>query len=236
MTRVLYMPDIEANYIREFRAKVLKSGDGRVMLDQTAFYPLGGGQPPDTGMLKWDSGSVKVVDVRKKGDAVLHFTDGDVPSDTVRGIIDWDRRYSHMRMHTAQHLISGVVYDMFGARTAGNQIHAEYSRIDFSPASFSQEEVEEIVSRCNELISKGAHVKIYFEDRESLERRVDPVRSNLVMVPRSVKTLRIVEIPGIDLCPCAGTHVRDIKEIGRIVPVKRESKGADKVRIIYSLA
>lgn len=236
MTELLYMKDIEGNYIREFDATVVKCGDDYVVLDRSAFYPEGGGQPSDTGTLQWRETRVDVEKVTKKG-IIKHIISGEKPAEgeKVHGTIDWDMRYAHMKMHTAQHIISGVVYDMFGARTVGNQIHAEYSRVDFHPVSFSGDDLKEIERQCNSIIKKHAPVRIYEEARSSLEERVNEERCNLDLLPRSITTLRIVEIEGFDVCPCAGTHVRNTGEIPPITILRKEGKGKDKERIVYTL-
>jgi misacylated tRNA(Ala) deacylase len=161
MTELLYMKDSESNYIREFDATVTSAGEesgeesgkvsGRkyIVLDRSVFYPAGGGQESDTGTVRWEGGIARVREVRKKGD-VRHFLEGALPAagTNVHGTIDWERRYAHMRMHTAQHVISGVVYDMFKARTVGNQIHADKSRVDFAPVSLSESDVRNIETAC----------------------------------------------------------------------------------------
>ena len=131
-SKKLYMESIEAGYLRDFSAEVIAVEDNAVTLDQTLFYPIGGGQNWDTGTISWDSGKVTVTEVRGRGD-VQHFVGDDhgiEVGDAVEGSIDWDRRYAHMRMHTAQHLVSGLVYEMFdGARPVGNQINTNPSMI-----------------------------------------------------------------------------------------------------------
>ncbi len=234
MTELLYMNDIDGNYIKEFKAEVIKKKDDYVVLDKSAFYPLGGGQPSDTGMLRWSGGEGRVREVLKKG-IIKHVIEGELPEGEVQGILDWDKRYAHMKMHTAQHVISGVVYDMFNARTVGNQIHADRSRVDFHPISLSEEDLKAIEYTSNEIIQRNANVKIYQEERDSLERRTDPLRSNLDLLPTSIKNLRIVEIEGFDVCPCAGTHVRTTGELGRMEIIKKENKGKERERIVYSL-
>ena len=141
-----------------------------------------------------------------------------------------------MKMHTAQHILSGIVFDNFNARTAGNQIHADYSRVDFYPVKFSDENLENITQKFNEIISKNLPVKIYEEERESLEKRVGQQRANLDLLPKFITRLRIVEIEGFDVCPCAGTHVRNTNEIPKLDKIKRDTKGRDRDRIIYSLS
>ena len=238
MTKILYMDDIEGNYIKEFNATVTKSKKDYVTLNQTAFYPLGGGQPSDTGYLEWSNKKAIVKEVIKKGDSVKHIIEGEKPpvGTKVHGVIDWDTRYSHMKMHTAQHIISGIVFDNFNARTVGNQIHADYSRVDFHPVKFSDEDLENITQKFNEIISKNLPVKIYEEERANLEKRVDQQRAHLDLLPKFVTRLRIVEIEGFDICPCAGTHVRNTNEIPKLDKIRRDTKGKDKDRIIYSLS
>lgn len=237
MTRLLYMDSIEGNYVKEFDAVVVKDKKDYVSLDQTAFYPLGGGQPSDVGFLQWVDKSSEVKEVVKKGDTVKHVIIGGKPSvgTKVHGVLDWDKRYQHMKMHTAQHIISGIVFDDYHARTVGNQIHADYSRVDFSPANFSDEDLRTIENKFNDIIKQNLGVKIYEEERESLEQRVDQQRCNLDLLPKFVKTLRIIEIEGFDICPCAGTHVRNTSEIPVIKIIRKESKGKDTDRIIYTL-
>jgi misacylated tRNA(Ala) deacylase len=235
-TELLYMKDIEANYIREFDARVLEKGPGWAVLDRTAFYPLGGGQPSDTGTLIFAGGQVRVREVTKKG-AVRHLVDEEMPpaAETVRGAIDWAPRHAHMRMHTAQHILSGVVFDLFKARTVGNQIHADHSRIDFAPVVFTDQMVAEVEKTVNGILARDIPVTIGEEDRSEIELRVCTERANLDLLPKSVHRLRIVKIGDIDECPCAGTHVRNTSEIGLMKITRRENKGKDRERITYIL-
>lgn len=234
-TEVLYMKSIDGNYIREWDAKVIRAGDGYVVLDRTAFYPLGGGQPSDTGILLQGGKEYRVKEVRKKG-IIKHIIDGELPEEgDVHAVLDWERRYGHMRMHTSQHIISGVVYDMFHARTVGNQIYQGKSRVDFHPVSFSEDDLRAIEDKSNEIIEKSVPVGICEEERGALERKVDSQRANLDQIPESVKRLRIVEVEGFDLCPCAGTHVKNTSELGVLKIMKKESKGKDKERLVYVL-
>jgi misacylated tRNA(Ala) deacylase len=232
------MDTIKGNYIREFEATVTKNKKNYICLDKTAFYPLGGGQPSDTGLLQWENKESIVQEVIKKGDSVKHIIDGEKPvvGTNVYGIIDWEKRYPHMKMHTAQHIISGIVYDEFNARTVGNQIHIDYSRVDFHPIRLSQKDLEDIEIKSNNIIKQNLHIKIYEEERDSLEQRVDQQRCNLDLLPKFVKKLRIIEIEGFDICPCAGTHVQNTNELPQIKIIKKESKGTDKERIVYTFS
>jgi misacylated tRNA(Ala) deacylase len=231
------MENIEGNYIKEFEATVIKNKKDYLCLDKTAFYPEGGGQPSDIGYIEWNNNQSEITQVIKKGDTIKHIIKGEKPpvGTKVKANIKWERRYGHMKMHTAQHILSGIIFDDYKARTVGNQIHTDYSRVDFHPAHFSQEDLVNIEKKFNEIVSKKLPIKIYKEERESLEKRVDQQRANLDLLPKFVTNLRIVEIEGFDICPCAGTHVRNTNEIPKIDQIKRDTKGKDKDRIIYSL-
>lgn len=236
MTEMLYMKDVESNYIRDFDAKVIERGFDYVVLDRTAFYPLGGGQPSDTGYLEWPGGKAEVREVTKKEGVRHHLVQNpDVVPDAVHAVIDWEKRHAHMRMHTAQHIISGVVYDLFKARTVGNQIYHDRSRIDFAPVKFTDEMIAQVERRCNEILASGARVEICTTARADLEREVDSLRANLDLLPKSVQELRVVKVEPYDVCPCAGTHVRSLAEIGSMKITKRENKGKDRERITYEL-
>jgi misacylated tRNA(Ala) deacylase len=237
MTEILYMKNLDGNYIKEFDATITKNKKDYVCLDKTAFYPVGGGQPSDTGILKWNNKESNVKEVIKKGDTVQHKITGEKPpvGTKVHAILDWGRRYNHMKMHTAQHILSGIIFDDYKARTVGNQIHADYSRVDFHPANFTNEDIENIKTKFDEIVTKNLTVKIYEEERSNLEKRVDEQRAHLDFLPKFITKLRIVEIENFDICPCAGTHVKNTSEIPKIDKIKRETKGKDKTRIIYSL-
>ncbi|MFW6141947.1 MAG: alanyl-tRNA editing protein [Candidatus Saliniplasma sp.] len=236
MTEILYMPDIESNYIKEFEAIVQTSGGDYVVLDRTAFYPEGGGQPSDTGTLKWDGCESKVFKVEKKG-KIIHRLEGPIPDVGVgvNGKIDWERRYKHMKLHTAQHLFSAIVYELFSGKTVGNKIYTDYSRVDFQPVDLSDQDIEQIDEEVNALIDEAHPVSIYNEKREVLEDEIEEGRVNLSLIPKSIKELRVIDIDGYDICPCAGTHVRNTEEIGGISITGKENKGKDKQRIYYEL-
>lgn len=259
MTELLWMPAADGragaaanpNYVRSFDAKVLKGLEDWVLLDRTAFYAEGGGQPSDIGLLTWDGGEARVKHVSKRG-AVKHQLEGDLPPAGVlaHGEVDWSLRHAHMRMHTSQHLLSGVVWKLRQGRTAGNQIHAERSRVDFEPARFSPEDLRDLESEVNRILAADVPILVYEQDRSVLEERLRATgggdRSLLNLVPQSVKRLRIVEIADpdatlpeyggvVDMCPCAGTHVARAGEIGRMEILGRETKGAGRERIEYVL-
>ena len=235
-TEMLYMKDVESNYIREFDATVTERGFDYVVLDKTAFYPLGGGQPSDTGYLEWPSGKAEVREVTKTEGIRHHLVQNpDIVPDKVHGVLNWERRHAHMKMHTAQHVISGVVYDLYKARTVGNQLYHDRSRIDFAPVKFTDEMIAEVERKCNEILVGGAKVEICTTAREELEKNIDAQRANLDLLPKSVRDLRIVTIEKFDVCPCAGTHVRSLGEIGTLKITKKENKGKDRERLTYEL-
>jgi len=238
-TEKLYMESIDACYQKEFEATVTSVDENSVVLDRTLFYPLGGGQNWDTGILKWDSGQVDVTEVRGRAD-VQHFVGDDhglEVGDTIDGAIDWDRRHAHMRMHTAQHLVSGIVYEMYdGARTVGNQIHSDRSRIDFNPIRFTEDMIEEMFAKANEMVSEEIAVTDCIMTRDEINSIMPPERTNMDLLPISVKELRVIKIgDNIDLCPCAGTHVRNLSEIGELQFLGTKNKGKGTTRVKYTL-
>jgi misacylated tRNA(Ala) deacylase len=245
MTRMLYMDRLEACYDRTFTARVVESFPDAVVLDQTLFYPLGGGQEWDTGTLTAADGrALAVREVTKRGPVrhVLGAGHGLQVGDTVSGAIDWERRYAHMRMHTAQHLVSGLAYEMFAKdgvhpRTVGNQIHASRSRIDFNPIEFSNEMLSDLASAANDAIRSKLAITASTMTREAVLAEQPPERTNMDLLPKSVTDLRVIRIgKDVDLCPCAGTHVQNTGEIGEVQILARRAKGSGTQRIEYTLA
>ena len=240
MTLQYHMDSHDGTYKKEFQSKVTAVYPGIVELEETAFYHLGGGQPSDKGTLNWEDGESIVYDVRKKN-RIRHMVEGDLPEvgDSVNGKLNWDRRYTHMRMHTSQHLVSAIVSDLYGADTVGNQIGFDKSRIDFKPLKLSMNEIDDLIDRTNEYIAKDISVKISEANRSDLEGNPE-IRSSMSsglwkLLPKSVTRLRVISIGEIDVCPCAGTHVRSLEEIGKVEFVKRDNKGAGKQRLTYTL-
>lgn len=231
---------LERCYDTAFSAQVLEAKPDWVLLDQTLFYPLGGGQEWDTGRLQGPDGvSARVTEVTKRGPVkhVVGANHGLKPGDAVTGSIDWDRRYAHMRMHTAQHLVSGLAYELFGkVRTVGNQIHADRSRIDFNPVNFTNEMLKDLETAANDAISAGYAVSAGTMTRDAVNAELPPDRTNMDLLPVSVQELRTIRIgANVDLCPCAGTHVRNTREIGALRIVARSSKGSGTQRVEYVL-
>ncbi|MCQ4332449.1 alanyl-tRNA editing protein [Natronomonas sp. F2-12] len=238
MSELLYLPD--ADDVTAFEATVTEATPAYIVLDGTYFYPEGGGQPADRGRIAWDGGETGVSGVRKSHGDVRHEI-GDVsgtlpePGTTVEGEIDAERRRKLTRMHTAQHVVSRVVLNEYGATTAGNQIYPDRSRIDFEPADFDDADVASIERRSNEAIERDLPVRKANRDRERVEREVDEGRALLDLIPESVDPLRVVEIEGFDMCPCGGTHVDSLGEIGRLEITDVVSKGEETERIEFEL-
>ena len=239
MTVKLYLEDLEHGYHRRFDATVTAIEGFNIVLDRTLFYPLGGGQHWDTGTLEGPNGHVEVSEVRGR-QAVHHTVSADHQlevGDEVRGTIDWETRYVHMRMHTAQHLVSGLAYELFnGVRTVGNQIHADRSRIDFNPIVFDDAMLEQLIQATNQRIDEGLRVSESVMTREAMNAIMPPDRTNMDLLPESVKELRVIQIGDqIDMCPCAGTHVSNLAELGRVEFLGKKSKGKGTQRFSYRL-
>jgi misacylated tRNA(Ala) deacylase len=236
MTEQLYLPDSDDT--TTFTANVTEATEDHIVLDGTYFYPAGGGQPADHGRISWDDGSAAIDNVRKDHGDVLHeieSLEGDLPEEgtEVTGDIDEGRRERLTRMHTAQHVVSRIVLDEYGATTAGNQIYEDRSRIDFEPADFDDEDVKRIQRLSNEAIEQDYAVTKENRSRDIVEENVDEGRALLDLIPDSVDPLRVVEIEDFDMCPCGGTHVSHLSEIGRIEITNRTSKGEDVERIEF---
>jgi len=233
MTELLFMKDC---YLKEFDAKVVSVYGNMVELDRTGFYPTGGGVMHDTGKLIFEEGELAVTRVTKDSGKVWHEVSGTLKvGDSVHGVLDWERRYKLMRMHTAAHLLSGVFFHEAKILITGNQIDVDESRMDFNLENFDRSVIETYCKKANELIEENLPIKIYFMKRE--EALADPSMVKLAEVlPPNVPELRIVEIEGFDRQPDGGCHVSFLKEIGKIELVKLENKGKNNRRLYYKLS
>jgi misacylated tRNA(Ala) deacylase len=235
MTEELFLDD---SYLREFDARVVKLAGREVILDRTAFYPGGGGQPPDRGTLGVGPIRADVVDARREAGDVVHVLDNPIP-DTVqelRGELDWERRFAHMRHHTALHVLSGVIWESFGAKVTGGQMRADRARMDFSfPGEWTVEVVGEIERLTNEALAEERPVKVYELPREEALKNPDLIRTQVNLVPERVRTIRIVEIEGLDTQADGGTHVANTREVGRMEITGHKSKGRENKRIEFVL-
>lgn len=202
-------------------------------LDQTLFYPKGGGVSWDTGVL----GGSEVTETIKDNDRILHTLDsqpGFATGQSILGKVDWERRHRLMKMHTAGHLLSALFYSRANCRITGNQIDADRSRMDFDLAEFDRSKIEGYVEEGNRLIVNDAVVKTYFLDREEALKLPDMVKLAEAAPPSDPK-LRIVEITGIDRQADGGLHVSHLKEIGKIQLLKLENKGKTNRRLYYDV-
>ena len=235
MTEELFLGD---SYLREFEAVVVELSGREVILDRTAFYPGGGGQPPDRGTLGIGPVHASVVDARREGRQVIHVLDNPIP-DTVRelkGSLDWERRYGHMRHHTALHVLSGVIWRNFGAKVTGGQMRSDRARMDFSfPEEWTTGVVGEIERLTNEALAEERPVKVYELPREEALENPDLIRTQVNLVPERVRMIRIVEIEGIDTQADGGTHVANTGEVGEIEITGHKSKGRQNKRVEFVL-
>jgi misacylated tRNA(Ala) deacylase len=229
---------LEDSYVREFEAKVVELSGREVILDRTAFYPGGGGQPPDKGALGIGPVRASVVDARREGREVVHVLDSPIPG-TVRelaGTLDWERRYGHMRHHTALHVLSGVIWRNFGAKVTGGQMRSDRARMDFSfPEEWTTGVVGEIERLTNEALAEERPVKVYELPREEALKNPDLIRTQVNLVPERVQVIRIVEIEGLDTQADGGTHVANTGEVGEIEITGHKSKGRQNKRVEFVL-
>jgi misacylated tRNA(Ala) deacylase len=235
MTEELFSGD---SYLREFEARVVRLDGREVTLNRSAFYPGGGGQPADKGSLGIGPVRADVVDVRRESGNVIHVLDKAIP-DTVRdleGKLDWERRYAHMRYHTALHVLSGVIWRNFEAKVTGGQMRTDRARMDFSfPKEWTADVVGEIERLTNEALAEERPVKVY--ELERGEALADPelIRTKVNLIPERVKQIRIVEIEGLDTQADGGTHVANTREVGEMGITGHKSKGRQNKRIEFVL-
>jgi misacylated tRNA(Ala) deacylase len=235
MTENLFLKD---PYEKKFEARVVKLEGREVMLDRSAFYPGGGGQPADKGSLGIGPVKANVVDARREGTNIVHVLDKAIP-DTVRdlnGTLDWERRYAHMRYHTALHVLSGVIWRYFGAKVTGGQMRADRARMDFSfPGEWTADVVGEIERLTNEALAEERPVRVYELEREEALANPDLIRTQVNLVPERVRRIRIVEIEGLDTQADGGTHVANTREVGKMGITGHKSKGRQNKRIEFVL-
>lgn len=237
MTELLFYQD--AN-LRQCDCRVVDIGEDGIVLDRTVFYPVGGGQPGDCGVLRLRDGSEIVIeDTRRRKDdaAVLHVpaVSGEIaqlrPGDDVVAAIDWQRRYVHMRVHTCLHLLSAVIT----AGVTGGAIGAGSGRLDFDLPGAKPDRAE-VEAQLNALIAEAHPVVPRWITSAELEAQPQLVKTMSVAPPRGVPRVRLLEIAGVDLQACGGTHVSNTAEIGTVVVSKIESKGARNRRVVVALA
>lgn len=230
MTELLYLRDA---YLTAFEACVTDVRENAIALDRTAFYPTGGGQANDTGVLA----DRRVTDVRKEGSDVWHtvdaVTDGSMPAvgDTVAGEIDWERRHQLMRTHTALHVLCGVIWNEWKVPVTGGNMEPLSARMDFEfdpvPEGFGPR-IEELV---NAALAADHPIVVEFLPRDTAIQDADLIRTKVNMIPEGVREIRVVDIVGLDKQADGGTHVRSTNEVGRIRVTKLENKGKGNKRV-----
>ena len=223
-------------YLKEAQATVTALDERGVRLDRSIFYPTGGGQPGDTGVLRWDGGEAKVVDsVKADGGDVLHVLAPDAPRPALGALLhsalDWERRYLHMRMHTAMHVMSSLIK----GNVTGGQVGADKSRLDFNLEGDVPSK-EWVTEEINKLIALDRPVTPQWITDEELAARPELVKTMSVRPPVGAGRVRLLSIEGIDLQACGGTHVARTGEIGRVECTKIENKGKMNRRFIIALA
>jgi misacylated tRNA(Ala) deacylase len=209
----------------------------RVVLDRTAFYPQGGGQPSDVGVLLDDQGQIyRVLKVSKKG-KVFYKLDREPPAAGTRvyGEIDWEHRYRLMRTHTALHILCGVIFRDYGASVTGGNMEPLRARMDFELEHMSADFAREVEEKINREVEAGRPVKVSVLPREEAFQIPDLIRTKINLLPEGIKEVRVVEIEGLDMQADGGTHVANTKEVGRIRVVGHESKGRINKRLRIAL-
>ena len=234
MTNAMYLED---SYLRECDASVVSIKDEKyVVLDQTVFYPKGGGQPWDTGKLIKDQETFNVVYVGKFSGEISHEVDhaGLKEGDKVHCVLDWERTYKLMRSHTAAHILASLLCNGTGALVTGNQLEEDKIRFDFNLEKFDPEILKEYIERANELFGKDIPVKWYELPREEA-LKIPGLIKMAEAFPPDIPRLRVVEIVGIDMQADGGTHVKNLKEVGGINVLKTENKGKQNRRVYFPL-
>ncbi len=236
-TDPLYATDA---YLSAFEARVLEIDEEnhRVALDRSAFYPGGGGQPHDLGRLAWHDGAAPVSRVKADGGVIWHWLEGDLPAPGVEahGNLDWQRRFTLMRTHTALHVLCGVIWADYGVAVTGGNMEPGKGRLDFELDAMSAELGAHIERRINEEIEYAREVLVDFVGRREADEDPALVRTKANLIPASVDPLRVIDIAGLDKQADGGTHVGSTIEVGRVSVTKTESKGKANKRVRIALA
>ena len=233
MTEALYLED---SYLRTFSARVSAVDEAQraVLLDRSAFYPGGGGQPCDTGTLQYGDNALTVKQVKR---GHLHVIDGELPpvGAGVQGELDWERRYRLMRTHSAMHILCGVVWRDYGASVTGGNMQPLRGRLDFEFERMQKELVADIEAAINVEVAAERDIRIRLLPREEAFQIPDLIRTKINLLPEGIQQVRTVEIEGLDLQADGGTHVANTREIGPLRVAEYRSKGRINKRITLQL-
>jgi misacylated tRNA(Ala) deacylase len=238
MTELLYQTD---SYLQVFEAHVeaVDAENRAIVLDRSAFYPGGGGQPADSGTLSAEDTLYTIKKAKKAGPQVLHYVEGDtiLPAvgQVVQGKIDWAQRYKLMRTHTALHILCGVVFRDYGALVTGGNMEPLQGRMDFEFETMHKDLVEKIEESVNQEVATARPVRVKILPREEAFQIPDLIRTKINLLPEGILEVRVVEIVGLDLQADGGTHVRNTSEVGHVHVVDYKSKGKINKRIYIEM-
>jgi len=224
-------------YARATSAEVVDVTATGVVLDRTVFYSRGGGQPGDTGVLRWDGGTVGVTDTYRLAGLPTHVIEGTPPQigTAVEAEIDWQRRHLLMRTHTALHVLSAIIWRDFDAKVTGGNMEPGAARMDFELDSISVEFGREVEERLNAELAKNHLIRVLFLPRGEALSDPDLIRTKVNLLPPAIDPIRVIEIGDIDKQADGGTHVRSTEEVGTVHVVKTESKGKGNKRMRIEL-
>ena len=221
---------IEDPYLKEFDAKILNINLNQITLDQTVFYARSGGQPGDVGQLTTNGNTINIIDtIKDQENNIIHIAENNIElaiGEKIQGTINWDKRYKHMRMHSALHLLCSVI----PLDVTGGQIGYDKSRLDFNAQDYKIEK-EEIEYKINSLVKEDHEISYQWITNDDLEQQPELVRTMSVQPPKIKGKIRLVKIGNVDLQPCGGTHVKSTAEIGEIKIGKIENKGKMNRRV-----
>ncbi len=226
-------------YLRNFTAKILAVDPGQqaILMDKTAFYPGGGGQPSDQGIIHFSGISDEMIKIFKKENALWHVVEGALPEidQTVQGVIDWERRYRLMRTHTAMHILCGVIWRDYQAQVTGGNMEPLSGRMDFEFENMTADLVREIEEKINVEVETGREVEVEILPREKANQIPDLIRTKINLLPPQLMEIRTIHIIGLDLQADGGTHVSNTREVGPIRITDYKSKGKINKRLKIQL-
>ena len=234
MTDLLYLQDA---YLKEFDAEVTDVSELGVALNRSALYPGGGGQPYDQGLLRSGDREFKVLRMKRGDGKIWHVLEEDELENgaQITGELDWERRYQLMRVHTAMHILCGVIWRDYGASVTGGNMQPLRGRMDFEFESLTKELVQEIEQKINVEVEAARSIKTNTLPRAEAFEIPDLIRTKINLLPPAIKEVRVVEIEGLDLQADGGTHVANTQEVGEIRIVDYKSKGAINKRLVVEL-
>jgi misacylated tRNA(Ala) deacylase len=231
MTEAIYHQDA---YVKGFEARVVEVTADGVRLDRTAFFPGGGGQPHDTGELRWEGGAARVTAMKRGPEGPFHVLEGEARPGVgapVRGEIDWERRHALMRAHTALHVLCGVIWRDYGAAVTGGSMDVGSARMDFELERMSADFAGEVEAKVNAEIAAARPVVVRSLPRAEAFEIPDLIRTKINLLPPGIAEVRVVEIVGLDLQADGGTHVANTRHVGLVRVVGHESKGRINKRL-----